>query len=158
MTDDPTIYTDPVLSPDGKRVIAVRSDPNAANPTIDLVYIDVATGGKVAVTNDGRSFTESSPFFTKDGSQVVFAAAPSNQPDNSDIFIHNADGTGSTLSLYSGAGNDIHPVLSPDGKSLAFASNVGGVYQIYIYDQASSTLSQLTSGSYNYYPGDWWQP
>jgi TolB protein len=89
---------------------------------------------------------------------VVFSAAASNQPNNNDIYIRNSDGTGSTLPLYRGDGDDIDPVLSPDGKNLAFASNVSGTYQIYIYDQNASKLSQLTSGSDNFYPGDWWQP
>ena len=156
--DDGTIYSDPALSPDGSKVIAVRSDPNAANPTIDLVNIDVATGGKIPVTNDGASFAESGPFFTKDGSQVIFAAAPSNDPNNSDIFIKSSNGSGSALPLYRGAGNDIDPVLSPDGKYLAFASNSGGAYDIFIYDQNASKLSQLTNSPEDYFPGDWWQP
>ncbi len=158
LTDDTYIYTDPVLSPDGSYVVVVRSDPNAATPTIDLVRINVSNGGKIPVTNDGASYAESSPSFSKDGSQVIFAAAPSNNPKNNDVYIRNADGTGSTLPFYQDAADDIDPVLSPDGKYLAFASNPNGNYDIYVYDIANATLSQLTNTPTNEYPGDWWQP
>ncbi len=158
LTDDETTYTDPVLSPDGKKVIAVKSVTNIANPTVDLVNIDVATHAQVPVTNDGESFTESSPTYTADGTQVVFAAVPSNEPDNSDIYIRNADGSGSTLPFYRGPANDVNPVLSPDGHYLAFASNPSGAYDIYVYDQSAATLSQLTNSPFDDFPGDWWQP
>ncbi len=156
--DDGTTYSSPALSPDGGKVIAVRSDVNSANPIIDLVNIDVATGGKIPVTNDGASFTESSPFFTRDGSQVIYAAAPSNDPNNNDIFIKSANGGGSALPLYRSPDNDIDPVLSPDGKYIAFASNTSGTYDIFVYDQNASKLSQLTSTLEDDFPGDWWQP
>jgi len=158
LTADESTYSDPALSPDGSKVIAVRTDLNAANPIVDLVNIDVGTGGKIPVTNDGASFSESGPFFTQDGSQVVYAAAPSNDPNNNDIFIKNSNGGGSALPLYRSPANDIDPVLSPDGKDIAFASNSNGHYDIYIYDQNASKLSQLTNTPEDDFPGDWWQP
>ncbi|MBI1259245.1 MAG: hypothetical protein GC204_17400 [Chloroflexi bacterium] len=158
LTADDSTYSDPALSPDGGKVIAVRSDLNAANQIIDLVSIDVATGGKIPVTNDGASFTESGPFFTKDGSQVLYAAAPSNDLANSDIFIKSSNGGGSALPFYRGAGNDIDPVLSPDGKYLAFANNSSGAYDIFVYEVDGAKLSQLTNTPEDEFPGDWWQP
>jgi hypothetical protein len=73
LTADDSTYSDPALSPDGSKVIAVRTDLNAANPIVDLINIDVGTTGKIPVTNDAASFTESSPFYTADGSQVVYS-------------------------------------------------------------------------------------
>ena len=158
LTDDDTIYTYPVISPDGTKIAAVRNDPNAATPLVDIVNIDVATGGKIAITNDGGSYAETSPHWTRDGSQIVFAAAPSNDPNNSDIYIKNSNGSGSALPLYRDPANDIFPVLSPDGRYLAFASNRNGEYDIFILDQQDGTLSQLTNTPEDEYPGDWWQP
>lgn len=158
ITDDDFVYDSPALSPDGTKIVAVRSDPNSINQAIDLVNIDVATGGKIPVTNDGASFIESSPYFTKDGSQVIFSAAPSNQPDNADIYVKNTDGSGSALPVYRGEGNDIYPVLSPDKRFLAFASNINGQYDIFVVNQNTGELSQLTNTPKNEYPGDWWQP
>lgn len=158
LTDDDAAYSDPALSPDGTKVVTVYSNPNSAAPVVDIISIDVATGGKVPVTNDGVSYVESSPYFTKDGTQIIFAAEASNQPGNSDIYIKNTNGTGTALPLYRSPANDIHPVLSPDGRFLAFASNATGSYNIYLYDQNTSQLSQLTDTADDHYPGDWWQP
>jgi Tol biopolymer transport system component len=158
LTDNESIYSDPVLSPDGTEVIAVRSDPNAAVPTVDLVSIDVASKAQIPVTNDGASYKESSPFYTRTGIQVLFAAEPSNQPGNADIYLRNADGSGSARLFYQTPANDIYPVLSPDGRYLAFASNGDGTYEIYIYDTSTEALTQLTNSSDDFYPGDWWQP
>jgi hypothetical protein len=158
ITNDDGTYSDPTLSPDGTKIVAVYSNTQIANPVIDIVNIDVATGGKIPVTNDGQSFVESSPYFTKDGTQVVYAAAPSNQPDNNDIYIKNASGSGSALPFYRSPANDINPVLSPDGRFLAFASNSSGSYNIYLFEQNTGNLSPLTDSTYDNYPGDWWQP
>ena len=43
-----------------------------------------------------------------------------------------------------GAWDDITPAASPDGTRLAFASNRGGHWDLYILDLASGELSQLT--------------
>lgn len=159
LTDDESTYTDPALSPDGNKVIAVRSNVNVANPTIDLVNIDVATKAQIPVTNDGASYAESSPFYTVNGGQVLYAAEPSNQPGNADIYVRNTNGSGSSVLIYQSPANDIMPVLSPDGRYVAFASNASGNghYDIYIYDRSLETLVQLTDSSNDYYPGDWWQ-
>lgn len=157
LTTDAADYTYPAFSPDGKKVVAVRTDPNAAEPTVDIVSIDVATGGKIPITNDAGSYVETSPRWTKDGSQIYFAAAPSNDPQNSDIYIKNSNGSGSTLPLYRDPADDLFPVLSPDGRYLAFASNAGGSYDIYIWDQQANNLSQLTNSKDNDFPGDWWE-
>ncbi len=157
LTDDDDEYTNPALSPDGNKIAVVRRVTNTANPTVDIVSIDVNTGGKVPITNDGQSYTESTPRWSKDGSQIIFSAVPSNDPGNSDIYVKSAIGGGSSLPLYRSPADDIYPVLSPDGRYLAFASNPDGAYDIYILDQNDGSLSQLTSDTSDEYPGDWWQ-
>ncbi len=157
LTDDDDEYTYPSLSPDGNKVAAVRHVTNTANPTVDIVSIDVNSGGKVPITNDGQSYTESTPRWSQDGSQIIFSAIPSNDPGNSDIYSKSSNGGGSSLPVYRSAANDIYPVLSPDGRYLAFASNPDGAYDIFILDQNDGTVSQLTSSDADEYPGDWWQ-
>jgi WD40-like Beta Propeller Repeat len=157
VTSDAADYTYPAFSPDGKKIAVVRTDQNAAVPTVDIVSIDVATGGKIPITNDAGSYVETSPRWTKDGSQIYFAAAASNDPNNADIYVKNSNGTGSTLPLYRDPSDNLFPVLSPDGRYLAFASNAGGSYDIYIWDQQDSKLSRLTNTPDQEFPGDWWE-
>lgn len=159
LTDDEAIYTYPVMSPDGRKVIALRSDPDSVGQTVDLTNIDVETTSKIPITNDGPSYVEMSPFFTEDGLQVVYAAQASNAPGNHDIYIRSTDGSGSSTLVYASPSDDIFPVLSRDGRYLAFANNASGHYDIYILDRNSQTLSQLTNTpNLDEYPGDWWQP
>jgi len=157
LSDDDATYSFPVLSPDGTKVVAVRTDLNSANPMVDLINIDVATTGKIPVTNDARSFAETMPFFTSDGLQVVYAAEPSNAPGNHDIYVRSADGSGSASPIYASPADDIHPVLSPDGRHLAFASNPAGNYDIFILDLNTQSVAQLTNSPDDEFPGDWWQ-
>ena len=157
MTDDDNVYTYPALSPDGYKIAVVRQDTNTANPTIDIVSIDANNGGMVPITSDGQSYTKSTPRWTADGSRIIFSAIPSNDPSNADIYSKNANGSGSSLPLYRSPANDIFPVMSPDGRYLAFASNSDGAYDIFILDQNDGTLSQLTSDNADEFPGDWWQ-
>ncbi len=120
--------------------------------------IDTTSGGKIPVTSDLSTYTESMPRFTPDGTQIVYAAYPSNNPGKHDIFIRNAQGAGTASTLISDAADDIYPVLSEDGRYLAFASDRSGAYDIYIYDIMGQILWQLTSSPEEDYPGDWWQP
>ena len=47
--------------------------------------------------------------------------------------------------ITSGQWNDITPALSPDGKSVAFASDRGGHWDIYVLDLLNGQVSQLTN-------------
>lgn len=157
LTDEDIDYSYPVFSPDGLKIIAVRANTDSATPSVDLVNIDVATGGKFLASNDLELTLETHPQWTRDGLQVVYAGAAATSPNNRDIFIRNADGTGSALPIYRSPADDIYPILSPDARYLAFASNPAGNYDIFIYDQATQSLTQLTNSPDNEYPGGWWQ-
>ncbi len=53
--------------------------------------------------------------------------------------------TANLTRLTSGSWNDVTPALSPDGKSLAFASNRSGFWDIYRLDLSSAQVSQVTN-------------
>lgn len=158
VTNDSAAYSYPRFSPDGTRIVAIRNDISGVNPGEDIVTVDVATGGVVPVTNDLGATIEMGPRWTSDGTQIVYAAALATDPNNHDIAIRNANGTGTPLLLVRDASDDLYPVISPDGRNLAFASNRAGNYNIYIMDVATQALSQLTSNPENDFPGDWWIP
>jgi len=158
LTDDDWDYDYPAISPDNSRVVVARTDNFSAATGTDIVLIDINTGGKIPVTNDLTTFTETNPRFTSDGTQIIYAAYPSNNPGNHDIYVRDANGFAAPTPLITDPANDIFPVISEDGRYLAFASNRTGAYDIYIYDITGQTLYQLTNSPTEDYPGDWWQP
>ena len=68
----------------------------------------------------------------------------------------NADGTGVTR-LTNIAGTDENPVWSPDGSQIAFDSNRGGDFEIYVMNADGTGVTQLTSASTNVQPA-WFGP
>ena len=153
-TDEAT-YTQPAISPDGTKVVAVRDDVNSADAGADLVIIDLATGFVTQLTNDRAAFVESSPQWSPDGSQIVFAAASNSAPNNADIFVRFSNGGGSPTIVARDGSNEVTPVFSPDGRFIAYSSNRLGNYDIYIYDQTTTTLGQLTSAIDDEFVGGW---
>lgn len=158
LTNDGATYSFPAISPDGSRVAVVKNDTSGPTPGPDIVIIDIETLTQTALTTDLGTFTETSPRWSPDGQQIVYAAAAATDPTNSEIAIRASAGFGLPTLPVRSAGNDIYPVYSPDGRMLAFSSNRGGQYDIYIFDLTTQTLSQLTNTVDEDYPGGWWQP
>lgn len=53
--------------------------------------------------------------------------------------------------------DDIHPAVSPDGRSVAFSSNRSGAHHIYVLERRTGAVRQLTRGAgANYWPS--WSP
>ncbi len=158
LTNDEVDYSYPQVSPNSRRVVAVRNDI-ATGSGVDLSMIDIASGGKFALTTDQNAIEERHPRWSPDGAQIVYAAALATAPGNHDLMLRNADGTGSASALVTSPADDIYPVLSPDARFVAFASNRAGHYEILIFDLQRQTLSQLTNNpEETYFPGDWWGP
>ncbi len=158
LSNDALDYSYPRMSPNGARVVAVRDDI-ATGQGVDLALIDVGSGGKFGLTNDQNTIIETQPRWSPDGSQIIYSAALASDPRNHDVYLRNADGTGAASPLVQGADDEIYPVLSPDARYLAYASDRSGNYEIYILDLQRQTLAQLTNDpAAKYYPGDWWGP
>lgn len=158
LTNDNARYSQPAFSPDCARVAVVRDDYNSAEAGPDVVVIDVLNPASVTkITSDLSTFLESSPRWSVDGSQIIFAAAQRNEPGNSDIVVASATGTGTPQIPVRSPSDDINPVFSPDGAYLAFSSNRGGAYNIYIYRVSDGQLFQLTNSESNVFVGGWWQ-
>jgi len=161
------------LSPDEKRFVASRTDPQ--NSTIDLWLYDVLGGAAARFTFDPAA--DLSPVWSPDGSRIVWA---SNRGEVFNLYQKAASGVGEeTLLLksdYSKAptdwsrdgrfiiyrqsdpktksdlwvlpapwsgeakpfpvvrteANEIAGTLSPNGRWLAYASDVSGRYEVYV--------------------------
>jgi len=84
---------------------------------------------------------EISPSLTSDGGTIVFAGG-------SGIEMVNSIGNGRQVIIpKSPQFNDLSPVISPDGQSIAFISNRGGSFDLWLYGRGTSELRQVTRGA-----------
>ena len=130
------------ISPDGRK-LAVILDFNG-HP--DLYVIDIKTGKRKRLTS-GRP-VESSPSWSSDSKKIVYSSDSSaGRPQ---IYIISATGgkaqrlTSSSFSRYCTS-----PAWSPDGKKIAFVAQLGGNYEICLYDIASRQTYKLTNDNSN---------
>ena len=84
-------------------------------------------------------------------------AGPASEPNNHDIAVRFAAGSGQPILIARHPADDIYPVFSPDGRYIAFSSNRGssGSYDIFVYDQQTENLFQLTDTREDEYIGGW---
>jgi Tol biopolymer transport system component len=75
------------------------------------------------IAEENALFFQIDPAWSPDGTKIAFASGRSG---SSDIYVMNADGTG-TAQLTSTERNDTHPTWSPGGDSIAFARD-GDLY------------------------------
>jgi Tol biopolymer transport system component len=139
-------------------VAVVRDDFNSAQAGPDVVVLEIANPTNITrVTTDLTTFIETSPRWSRDGSQLVFAAAQATSPNNSDIVVASATGSGAPQVPIRSDADDILPVFSPDGGYLAFSSSRQGPYNIFIYRVSDGQIFQLTNATSDVYVGGWWQ-
>jgi TolB protein len=68
----------------------------------------------------------------------------SERDGNAEIYVMNADGTG-TLRLTSNAARENYPAWSPDGRRIAFTSDRDGKAELYVMDADGSGATRLTT-------------
>ncbi len=104
------------------------------------------------------------PQFSPDGKRISYTTTPTTKADDgslSDIFIANADGSGTSRRLYENLGPDSNARWSPDGKWISFNSrdekkgNLGfpGLYVIAPEGGAPRAISQNFDHSFS--PAIW---
>jgi dipeptidyl aminopeptidase/acylaminoacyl peptidase len=141
LTDSKTGVNSFVWSPDSKRVAYVAQRPfteaeekrqkekddaqvvDANFRFSHLWVIDVESKKASEVVNN--DWVVSDPQFSPDGKRLSFTVHPTPKADDgslSDIYIANADGSGSPRKLYENAGPDSGARWSPDGKWISFSS------------------------------------
>jgi eukaryotic-like serine/threonine-protein kinase len=111
-------YTNPALSPDGKRLAVSRLDP--ATITRNIWVLDLARGVSSRFTFDKAD--ETNPLWSPDGSRIAFSSARKG-PGLRDIFWKASGGAAAEELLLEDAGDKAVEAWSADGKLLLY--NVG---------------------------------
>ncbi|MGB7069593.1 MAG: protein kinase [Pyrinomonadaceae bacterium] len=114
---EPGNYREPRISPDGKRIVYVKSDGGGE----DLHILDLATGGVTKMTFDPAD--DVTAVWSRDGSRIVFAS--NRNGGTLKLYQKMADGTGAEQLLYSGTGNLRPDDFTPDGSMILFDFDSG---------------------------------
>ena len=107
------------FSPDGKRLLVMKNDPQTGNNNIWV--LDIATGKATAITNETQPIN--SPVWSHDGKQIAYVLFKDSY---SSVYRKAADGTGDAELLFRytpGAGVGLTD-WSPDAKFLTFSTGV----------------------------------
>jgi Tol biopolymer transport system component len=106
-------------SPDGRRIVFSRAEPDEFDEVqSDLFELVLATGEERRLTDD-RLF-EDEPAFSPDGERIAYtvSAFPPGHPDHDeDIAIVQADGSGA-VQLLTSTERERSPAWSPDGEAI----------------------------------------
>ncbi len=113
---------DPQISPDGKQVVFARTTTELAtgrrNTDIWTVPADGSAQPKELI---GGEKAENTPRFTPDGKRIAFISTRDGAPQ---VYIADADGRGIKQVTKISAGVQTPLVVSPDGRKVAFVSDV----------------------------------
>lgn len=126
----------PQYSPDGQR-IAFRSNRTGND---EIWTTDAAGRSPVRLTSFGGPVT-GSPHWSPDGQYLVFDSRPDG---SADIFVIPAGG-GPYHKLTVETSNDVTPTFSSDGKSVYFASDRTGAWQIWNQPLEGGVARQVTA-------------
>ena len=141
----------PNWSPDGRALAYVSY--RGGTPAVYLAYIFEGRSTPNLTGEKGGSQILGGATFSPDGKRIAFA---SNRSGNTEIWVANADGTGSRR-LTSTRSENTAPAWSPTGQEIAFTSNRTGTPQIWVMDSEGLNVRRLsTVGNYNDAPA--WNP
>ncbi|MFH1372605.1 MAG: protein kinase [bacterium] len=127
-------YNDLALSPDGRRLAFVKTEPRESQRDVWIHYLDRGLSSRLtfADADDWR------PVWSPDGERIAFA---SNRTGNVGIHERSASGTGDSRLIHSQGGVSVPTDWSRDGRFLSilqFRNN----YDIYFIDMVDSTDPQ----------------
>ena len=127
-------FTSSRVSPEARSAAAAVLAEDVGAPVVGAALVQ-----HTVVTEGADSDVAADP----SGQWLVFAST--RHSPRSKLYLQRADGS-AVVQLTSDAADDAHPTFSPDGKSVAFASNRSGVWKLYLTDLSGTTTTQLTQG------------
>jgi Tol biopolymer transport system component len=145
LTNDTTKCDEsPTFSPNGSKIAFNNSDGNDT----EIYVMDANGSNRTRLTND--HVDDNPPAFSRDGKKITFASTLDGGADP-EIYVMDAsdtdgDGVGDHLTqLTDNTARDIYPVFSPRENKIAFVSNRGGDWDLYMMDARGSNPTQITN-------------
>lgn len=133
--------TDPVISPDGKKIVFTLGTVEASSAS-PLWSVNSDGTGLTQLTTDGA--IDYRPTWSADASQIAFV---STRDANAEIYVMNADGSGQ-VNITNNAANDNSPAWSPSGSTILFSSDRDAAAGTAIYSMTpvGGSVTPLVSG------------
>ncbi|MCX7002900.1 MAG: LpqB family beta-propeller domain-containing protein [bacterium] len=138
----PGMNTSGAISPNGRQIAAILDKDGMP----ELYVLSLSGATRTRLTH-GRA-AESSPSWSPDGQNIVYSSE--EQMGHPQIYIIAA--SGGTPRRISNPGMSPYctsPAWSPDGKKIAFVAQVGGNFEICVYDMSASKVNNVTGNSSN---------
>jgi serine/threonine protein kinase len=139
----PAEYTNPALSPDGKRVAVGIRDP--MTKTRDIWIFDLSRGSKSKLTFDPKD--DLNPTWSPDGSRIAFS---SDRRGHRDLYVKSASGSGEEELLLESKSDKNLEAWSPDGRSLTFNE---GVTELWTWSFDTRQAQPFVQGKRSAYNG-----
>lgn len=144
-----SIALSPRVSPDGSRV----AFSGLARDSWQILMYSLDLGRLVSSPRfGGDNFT---PAWSSDGSKLAFSSSMRN--GDPEIYVTDANASGSAKRLTAFKGSDVSPVFNPKTNAqIAWVSGRTGLPQIFIMDADGSNVQQITREGYAVSPS--WSP
>lgn len=140
----------PQWSPDGRRL--AFATPSADNDGLTIRIGDADGQNAQALTGDPPNKTQ--PAWSPDGTRIAFVATLTDEPEDAEVWVRNADGSGRPTRLTHNGVADFDPAWSPDGTRIVFQRYGRGEPDLWTMDPDGGTQRRLTSAGANHEP-DW---
>jgi len=160
----------PTWAPNGKYIafhasasgtgIRVTGTLGAATTDSDIFLLNVddmlaGVGSRINLTNNPDA-VDDDPDWSPDGTKIVFTSHSVNEPNHNnavsaELYVMNADGTGTPTRLTFNGEEERAPAWSPDGTRIAYSCRTGGLdFDICVLtfnEDGSTTIQQLTDNT-----------
>ena len=133
----------PAVSPDGKRLLAVRYHTEGARPQIFSYQLPGGPWRQLTEHSEGSY----DPAWSADSTRVAYTARAKSKHD---VWMTNADGSAAVPVTESGACRA--PCWSPDGRQIAYVSGETGKFDVWVSSVPEALPVAPSASSQNFGP------